>query len=281
MSPSRYCPRAAIRFEDALRELWRVHDLEQARLLRVASFLRARSRRDRPRPTVPAPRARGERSGGRNTAGWRAEALEEVRTAREDGADVHPILARLVRCRVDAWPSAIAIAVAALDRGRSHVGLVALARAQLIDGDVDEALSILHEVLVEEPPEDLRLEALEAAAVGLERAGDMEGALAFYEAALDTRGGDLRQAVPLLAIALCAGDDVRASVARDRLHRLDLGVPGVRSCFRAALSSMRRRLDRFQGSFVRDSPALEARVRKFLAGNRGPEAVVAELVLNG
>ena len=207
--------------------------------------------------------------------------MEEVRTSRADGAEVLPFLAWLVRDPVDAWPSAVAIATAALEVGRSHAGLLALARAQLVEERFEEACSILTEVLLEEPREDVRFEALEAAAVGLDLAGDLEGALTFYEAALVTRGGDVRQAVPLLAIALCQGDGARVLVASDRLRALDLGVPGVRSRFRAALSEVRKRIARPLDPLVCSSSARRLEVRRFLARHGGPAAAVAELVLQG
>ena len=281
MSSPRDLPHVPVRFEDALRELLRVHELEQARLLRVASSLRSTNSSRSSKPKVPAPRSMRERLGGRTIADWRTLALEEVRAARQDGAKIHPLIARLVGAPFAAWPSAIAIAGAALEASRSDVGMVALARALLGDERFGEAFSILHDVLQDEPPEDLRLEALESAAVGLEFAGDLEGALASYEAALATRGGDLQQAVPLLALALWAGDDVRASVARDRLHGLDLGIPGVRSRFHVALAEVGRRLARRRSSRVRGSADRELEVRRFLARNRGPEIAVAELVLQG
>lgn len=274
-------PRTRVRFEDALRELLRVHELEQARLLRIASSLRTACRRRSSAPKIPAPRSPREHLGCRTIANWRALALEEVRTAQEDGAKVFPPLARLVPAPIDAWPSASAIAAAALEAEETHAGFVALARAQLCEERFEEALSILHDVLLEDPAEDVRLEALEAAAVGLELAGDFEGALAFYEAALANRGGDLRQAVPLLALALCAGDDVRASVARDRLHGLDLRIRGVRVRFEAALRELRQRLALPRGLRLRGSADRELDVRRFLARNRGPEVAVAELVLQG
>jgi hypothetical protein len=191
------------------------------------------------------------------------------------------MLVRLVLAPVDAWPSATEIATAALDAGRSHAGLVALARAQICEGRIEEAFSILLEVLVEEPADDLRLDALDAAGAGLELAGDVEGSLAFYEAALATKGGDLRQAVPLLAIALSAGDGVRASVASRRLRGLDLGIPGVRSRFRAALDELKKRLARPGGPLVCSSSARRLEIRRFLARSQGPAAAVADLVLNG
>ncbi len=292
-------PRSPIRFEDALRELYRVHELEQARLLRVASSLRTASARRSSAPSLPFPRSPRERLGCRDVAEWRALAREEIRTAREDEARILPLFGRLARAPVEAWPSAIAIANAALGAGKSDTGLVALARALIGEERFEEAFSILHDVLLDDPPEDLRLEVLEAAAVGLELAGDLEGALASYEAALATRGSDLRQAVPLLALALYAGDGARASVARDRLHELDLGVPGIRSRFRTALAETRKRLARARVARFRSIASPEARaqrertparelaarrelgVRRFLARNRGPEAAVAALVLQG
>jgi hypothetical protein len=258
-----------------------VHALEQASLLRAASSLRTVNACRGQASRIPAPRSTGERLGSRTVAGWRALALEAVHVARQDDATIHPVLARLVRAPVAVWPSATAIASAALEVAWNHAGFVALARAELGEGRFEEAFAILHHVLLDDPQEDLRLEALGCAAFGLELTGDLEGALATYEAALATRGGDLRQAVPLLALALCAGDDARASVASDRLHGLDLGIPGVRSRFHAALAEMRKRLAWRRGLDVHASATRALGVRRFLARNRGPEAAVAEVVLLG
>jgi len=281
MNSFRDLPRFPIQFEDALRELLRVHALEQARLLRIAASLRTSRHRRDSALQIPLPRSTRERTGRRTAAVWRARAMEEVRISRADGAEVLPMLARLVHDPVDAWPSAVAIATAALEVGRSHAGRLALARAQLAEERFEEACSILTEVLLEEPAEDVRFEALETAAVGWDLAGDLEGALTFYEAALVTRGGDVRQAVPLLAIALCKGDGVRASIASDRLRRLDLGIPGVSSRFRAALAEVRKRIARPLAPLGCSSSARRLEVRRFLSRHRGPAAAVAELVLHG
>jgi len=281
MNSFRDLQRSPIRFEDALRELVRVHELEQARLLRIASCFATRNRRSDSALQIPVPRSPRERIGRRDTAAWRDRTMEEIRTSRADGDEVLPLLAQLVRTPSEKWPSAVTIATAALEVGRSHAGLLALARAQLGEERFEEACEMLLEVLLEQPLEDLRFEALEAAAVGFDLAGDLPGALAFYEAALVTQGGDLRQAVPLLAIALCEGDDARASVASDRLHGLDLGIAGIRSQFRAALAGVRKRFVRPRDPLVCSSSARRLEVRGFLARHRGPAATVAELVLHG
>jgi hypothetical protein len=108
-------------------------------------------------------------------------------------------------------------------------------------------------------------------------AGDVEGSLAFQEAALHTKGSDLRQAVPLLALALCAGDESRAALASSRLHRIDLGFR-IRSRFDAALSAVRNRCARNALRGWRSGR--DARIRDFLRRNLGPEAEVAKLVLH-
>jgi hypothetical protein len=280
MTDSRAPARPPVRLEQALRELARVHDLEQSRLLRAASLLRLRHARSAREPRIPPPRSRRELRGCHSTEGWRAEALEEVRTARTDGARVDATLADLARALIDSWPSAASIAAAALELEPGSESTLALARARLATRELEGALVLLLDLLRHDPLEDHRLAALEAVALGLELAGDLEGSLAFQEAALNSKGSDLRQAVPLLTLALCSGDGPRAALASTRLHGLDLAVPGVRSRFDAELSAVRHRASR------QAVPAWRAGgrgpcVREFLRRNRGPEAEVAKLLLQG
>src|SRR5262249_18361931 len=150
-------PRSPIRFEAALRELVRVHELEQAKLLRIASSFRAGDRRVESALRIPVPRSPRECVGRRDAAAWRALATDEIGTSRSDGAGVLPLLEPLVRAPLHAWPSPVVIATAALEVGRSDAGLLALARAQLGAEQFEEAGAIVLEVLLAEPPEDVRL----------------------------------------------------------------------------------------------------------------------------
>lgn len=271
-------PRPPIRLEKALLELARVHVLEQSRLLRAASLLRIRHVSSAGGPAIPPPRSRRELLGCRSTEDWRAAAIEETRTARADGAPVDATLGELIRTPIESWPAATSIAAAALELWPGSESALALARARLAAREVEEALDLLLDLLEQDPLEDHRLAALEAVAMGLEFAGDVEGSLAFQEAALHAKGSDLRQAVPLLALALCAGDESRAALASSRLHRLDLAVPGIRSRFDAALSAVRNRCARHAVRGRRSGR--DAHIREFLRRNRGPEAEVAQLVLH-
>jgi len=262
-----------------MRELLHVHRLEQARLLRVASFLRIRRTSAVERPFVPGPRSRSDLAEGRTPGRWRTAAMEEIRSSRADGARIDGLLVAIARAPLEAWPAASSIARAGLEIDSGHASLAALGRAYVAERRLEDAVEILVEALEEDPLEEVRLEVLEALAAAFDLAGDVEGSLAFREAALATKGGDLGHAVSLLALALCAGDGERAETATARLHGLDLGVPGIRSRFEAALSAVRRRFVSPGFRAGRGSPARDARIQQFLARNRGPESEVARLVL--
>jgi tetratricopeptide (TPR) repeat protein len=268
-----------VRIEDAMRELLHVHRLEQARLLRAASFLRIRRSSALGRSFVPVPRPRRDLGEGRTPGRWRTAAMEEIRTSRADGARVDALLVAIARAPLEAWPAASSIARAGLEIDRGHASLAALGRAYVAERRLEDALEILVEALEQDPFEEVRLEVLEALAAAFDLAGDVEGCLAFREAALAAKGGDLGHAVSLLALALCAGDSERAERASARLHGLDLGVPGIRSRFEAALSDVRRRFVTPGLQAGRGSRDRDARIRQFLARNRGPESEVARLVL--
>ena len=270
----------AVRFEDALRELMHVHRLEQARLLRVACHHRMRSSLQSG-SLLPPPRSPRELSECRTRKDWRAVALEEIRTARADGAGVDPVLAELARTGIASWRTASSIAGAALEVEPCCRGRVVLARAWIFERRLAEAVGILLELLEADLPEDVRLETLEALAAASELVGDVEGSIAFREVALASKGGDLGLAVSLLALALCAGDEPRASAASDRLRRLDLGVPGVRARFDAALIGVRRQLDALRIPVDRAPSAREAWIRAFVGRDRGAGVEVANLVLRG
>jgi len=268
--------------QEALSELARVHELEQARLLRVASLLRLRRApvvRGARGPAIPPPRSRRELRGCTGLEEWRSTAIEELRTARADGVSIDRTLAELARSRIESWPVAVSIAEAAHDLGPGMESALALARARLAGGELEDGLEVLLDLLERDPLEDHRLAALEIVAVGLEFAGDLSGSLAFQEAALNSRGGGLQQAVPLLVLALRVGDEPRTALASERLHGLDLAVPGVRSRFEAALSCVRRSSGPRAVGEGSPGIGLVARIREFLRRNRGPEAEVAKLVL--
>jgi hypothetical protein len=264
----------------ALRELEIVHQREQAALLRTAARLAcANTRRGRLYVAVSrrSTRDRPQR-GDRST--WRAACLEEIALADSDGFDLHPLLRVLSRTAVHRWPIPSQLALASLELAQSHGGILDLARACIAEGRLGEGIGIVRDLLAEQPLAADRQEAFEALALALEATGAAARSLGWYEAALGSRGSDLRVAVSMLSLALRHGDTARIEIASERLRPLALSVPGTRSRFFRALSSaMSRAAADREAHRVGPSIAAREAIRKLAREGRGAEAEIAQALL--
>jgi hypothetical protein len=261
-------------------ELGIVHQTEQANLLRAAARLAcANTRRGRlyvavSRRSVRDMPPRGDRST------WREACLDEIALADSDGFDLHPLLRVLSRTAVHRWPNPAQLALAALRLARSHAGILDLARACIAEGRLAEGIGIVRDLLVEQPLAADRQEAFEALALAFEATGAVARSLGWYEAAVGSRGSNLRVAVSMLSLALRHGDAARIEIASERLRPLVLSVPGTRSRFFRALGSAMSRAAADREAH-RAGPSLAARdaIRRLALGGSGAEAEVAQALL--
>lgn len=224
-----------VSFPAALRELEIVHRRDQARLLREASAL-ACARSPLGRLYVAGCEPARSR--------WDHACAEEVESARADEFPVAPMLPRLLALRPELWPSATALAEAALALQPCHEGRIDLARAKIAEADGRGSIGDLHGLLRDELLPEVRGAALEALGLALEFEGDFLASIGSYTAAAQQSRSDPRICVALLALALRVGDRTGISLAVRRLAPLDLSVSGSRLRFDRALRAARGRARR-------------------------------------
>jgi hypothetical protein len=152
-------------------DLTRVHQREQARLLRAAALLACRRRSEE---SVCLAAFHG--SGGEQR--WRSEAQLEHASARIDGEHFDGRLAACLEPEAPLWaaPRALAAAAAELDPGaesRFHCALVELAL-----GSAQSAALAFAAARAEATDERSRVRALEAEALAWQQAGEGERSLA-------------------------------------------------------------------------------------------------------
>jgi hypothetical protein len=273
-------PGSRVTYAAALRELWHVHRLEQARLLREACLLLCRATPLGRLYVVARRNASRDIPPGDARSSWGEACRDEIAAARADGARVHSLLMRLSASPLDRWPLASVLARASLDLERCPAGRLDLARGLIAEGNPDEAIGILRDLLDEESLRELRVAALEALALAFESAGETRRSLAWYAATIGERRSDLRVAVSLLALALRCGDAPRVEIAARRLRPVDLSVPGTRMRFLGALRLARERIGRDRrargGSLSETAPEI---ITRLALEGRGAAAEVARTLL--
>jgi hypothetical protein len=229
-----------IELREAMRELLAVHRAEQARLLLFASRLRCagsaigRSFSIADALESPLPRrGTGASTGAANSAAdcgvisetdWRARTSEEIDACIFDGWEADP---RLVECcsRPHAqWRSASALARAAFALERSCDARIALARAELCEGSVDRAATMLGDLYARVPDVVARVDWLENLALAHELRGRWLRAASAHAALLEDRPRTASSLAALVALALRIGD---VELAERTLERLASTLAGA------------------------------------------------------
>ena len=162
-------------------DLARVHQREQARLLRAAALLACRELACERRPYDSTCLTAFERSGSEQR--WRSEAQVERASALIDGEHFDERLAACLELSAAGWatPRALALAASELDPGaesRFHCALVDLAL-----GSAHSAARAFVLAGEEAADERSRVRALEAEALAWQRAGERERSLTALRAA--------------------------------------------------------------------------------------------------
>lgn len=220
-------------------ELVRVHRLEQASLLRTAIELAGATRLGYWAFSAPKARPWG-------LSAWRKSCDEELFFARLDGASVPEDLHRLRVQDPSDWGNLADLALAALELERSPRHRLLLARALVLDGELERARDLLRSLL--ERPATPRQRARLSSTLGcvLEGLGDPAAALREHECAI-ALGDASTSVLSCLLWGLVCGDRARALFAVERLERHDLRRRGAGPELQRAIRRARLRFELVRG----------------------------------
>lgn len=192
-------------------ELVRVHRLEQAALLRGAVELAGATRFTLWPFSAPHARPAG-------LAAWRKACDEELYFARLDGAPVPEELCRLRVSDPADWGVLANLARRALALENSHRNRLLLARAYVLDGELERARDLLRALLERSASPRRRARLYTTLGCVYEGLGEAEEALRAHERAL-ALGAGATSAVACLLWGLACGDRPRALFAVEHLER--------------------------------------------------------------
>ena len=238
------------RRREADAELVRVHRLEQSALLRTAVDLGGAARFARWAFSAPTAAPMG-------LAAWRKLCDEELLFARLDGASVPDELHRLrVLDPIDFGPLA-SLARRALELERSSKNRITLARALVLDGELERAADILC-ALLERPATPRQCARLHTTlACTLEGLGEPRAALREHERAL-ALGDDVPAALACLTLGFVLGDRPRVLFAVEVLERFDRRHRGATPLLQRAIRATRMRFELANDAAPRSAPELSS-----------------------
>ncbi len=263
-------PIESIEWEAAMRELVRVHRVEQARLLVEASRLRCVS--------TPVGRVFSALCGADGAASaWRRDASEELDACLLDGWEVPEALMQCVSRSTASWRSARSLARAALALEPSLAARAQLARADLCEGSLDDALVRLQELAVLPMSARRQLEVLQSLALAAEAGGRWALARETYAALCRCPESGPAARAAWLALALRTGDLVQAARARALLLEASASACEAGAEWTAALSRLRARI-RFHRALDRweMSSAAQRWIREWIGDPRADFEACAE-----